>query len=277
MKKILFATEFSDHSLEVFKFATELAFHFKAQLIVTHAFGKPGTRDKTQEEIEHMEDVTMDQLNKFVTNNTPKEYRNKLEIGYMPKVGLATDVILELAVEENVDLIVIGLTGKTNALDSLIGNTSLNVIAKAPMAVLGIPATATFEGIDNIAYINNFGFDDLGAINYLRKWAKKFEASVHCLHVMEKDVDESQVVKYMSILKEVYKTKKWLTFNKTKGVFKEEVERFAKGKKADIILMMSFKFNLLTRLVVRDSVQGIARIIKSPILVIKDSVFEINS
>ena len=170
-----------------------------------------------------------------------------------------------------------GLTGKRNAFDRIIGNTSLAVLGKADAPVLAIPSTSKFEGIENLVYTTNFEFRDLGAINYLGEWAKVFKAAVHCLHTIEKEENESHVMKNMNILKTTYKGKHWVDFDMEYGKFKEEIEGFAKVKKADIIVMMSHKTNIINRVLVPDSVKDIALTINTPILVIKDNAFEVDN
>ena len=49
MKKILFATEFSDQAPAIFRYAVEIAYFFKAELVAMHAFGHPGPRLETKD------------------------------------------------------------------------------------------------------------------------------------------------------------------------------------------------------------------------------------
>lgn len=277
MKKILFSTEFSDHAPEVYKFAVELAYHFKADLYLLHAFGTREATTADEETIAHLADVTVDNLIKLVKGNTPETYLESVKFHYITEVGLAADAIMNTALNENIDLIVMGLTGKKNALDSLIGNTSLSVLSKSDTPVLAIPTTVTFKGIDNLVYTTNFEFRDLSAINYLHKWSKRLDAPVHCLHVIEEDENEMGVMKNMSTLRTTYKGRKWLKFDMAKGKFRKEIERFAKGKKADILVMMSHKTNFINRIIDRSSVKDIALSINLPILIIKDNAFELDN
>lgn len=275
MKKILFPTEFSNHATEAFKYAVEIAFFFQARLIVMHALGKPDSKLGTDGVLEKIIDRSTDKMIEFVQGNLPELY-NKVQIDYIAKTGLPGTSILEVALDEGADLIVMGMTGKTDAIETIFGSTALEILTKADCPVLTIPSSAKFEGIDNLVYTTNFEFRDLEAINYLQKWSKAFDAPIHCLHVVESDESEMIVAKNMNTLKQTYTGRNLLKFDMVKGDFQDQIERFAKAKKADIVAMMSHKRSFIARLIEKSAVKGIARRISIPVLVMKDNAYELN-
>jgi nucleotide-binding universal stress UspA family protein len=275
MKKILFPTELSRKAPEVFRYATELAYFFKARLVVMHAFNQPEVKLHSQKELETMADESSNRLIEFVSTYLPVSYQN-IKIDYVTKSGFASKSILETALEEDIDLIVMGMTNKTNALDSFMGTTTLDVLKKADCPVLMIPASARFEGIDNLVYTTNFEYRDLGAIQYLKKWSKIFEAPIHCLHVIEDQENEWRELKNMNILKAMYKRHKRVLFDMKPGDFQQEIEQFAKTKRADIIAMISHKRSFISRLIDKSDVNEVARRTHIPLLVIKDNAYEID-
>jgi len=274
MKKILFPTEFSAHSPAVFRYAVELAYFFKAELVVMHAYIKPSFQATNKEIVEQMADVSTDQLMTLVNEHIPEAYKKQVVISYSIKVGDPAEAILQIALEENIDFIVMGMTGKTDALNTLFGSTSQEVLAKSDCPVLAIPTKAHFKGIDNIAYATNFEFRDLGAINYLKVWSKKLQSPLHCLHILEKKEDATTAAKNMNILSETYKGNKQIQFDIKQGRFEEEIEGFANSKGADVLAMISHKRHFLTRIVDRSAVDGLAKQISIPLLVIKDNAYE---
>lgn len=276
MKKILFSTEFSQHAPEVFSFAAELAYFLKARLVIIHAFTQAEVRAIPKEELEKLVDETSKRLVGFVSAHLPEAYQH-LKIDYVVKSGFASKAILETALDENIDLIVMGMTGKTNRIDALLGSTTSEVLKKAGCPVLMIPAKTRYEGIDNIAFTTNFEFRDLGAIQYLESWSKVFDAPIHCLHIIEAKEDELSAITNMNILKNLYKRHKRILFDMKQGVFQEEIEQFAKSKRADVIAMMPDKRSLISRLLEGNEVEGLARRVHIPLLVIKDNTYEVDS
>lgn len=276
MKKILFPTEFANHAPEVFKYAAELAYFFKAELMVMHAFGKPEYSLTTEELIEKRTAVVNENMVAFVQNHLPEDYRTDIKVSYLAKIGYPNEAIVKVAEENDVDIIVMGMTGKGQGIGNLFGQTSLDVLAKADCPVLTIPATAKFAGIDNIVYTTNFEFRDLEAINYLKKWSTTFEAPIHCMHVLEKEENMAIVQKNMTILKGAYRGQQDMHFDIVAGEFASETERFARAKKADIVAIMSHKRNFIFRLLERSAVKGITKNIQMPLLVLKDNTTKLS-
>ena len=271
MKKILFPTEFANNAPEVFKYAVELAHVFKAHLIVLHAYGKPEYGLPTDEQLEIRRNLVMGNMTKFVQTHLPEEYREQIKMSYVAKIGYPNNVILKVAKEEEVDVIVMGMTDKTNTLETIFGTTSKGILAKAACPVLAIPPSAKFEGIHNIVYNANFEFRDLEAINYLKLWSSTFDAAIHCAHISENKEKELLARKNMVLLSGACKEQGMMNFEVISGVLKQVIDGYAKSKKANIIAMFSYKRNFVARLLESSAVKGIARNISTPLLVIKDS------
>ena len=277
MKKILFPTEFADHAPEVLRYASELAYFFKAKLIVMHAFGKPEIRTTDSATLEKKANTATDFMLEFVKENLLETHQKEIKIDYVVQVGFPAEAILHLAIEEEIDLIVMGNTGKTNAIGTIFGSTAQEVLTKANCPVLAVPAEAKFSDIDNIVYTTNFEFRDLEGINYLKKWSKAFLAAIHCVHVIENDEDQASAIRGMNILHETYKGHKKVHFDMVEGDFKEKIERFVKTKKADILAMMAHKRNFLSRILASSKVKGVSKRIPVPLLVIKDNPYELDT
>lgn len=275
MKKILFATEFSDHAPEVFKYATELAYFFKTELVVMHVLNQPELPLLSKTGKDNIADESVDKLLKFVEKNLPEDYKD-ITISYIAKTGLVSKAITDIALEEEIGLIVMGMTGKTNALNTFFGSTAIEVLLKADCPVLLVPPKAVFIGIDNIVYTMDFEFRDLGALNYLKHWTKVLKAPVHCLHVIEKGEDEEKLLKNLSIMKMTFSRHKHITFGMMKGEMEDVIEKFAENKKADIVVMMMNKGNFISNLISNSKVKNVARHIPIPLLVIKDNAFELE-
>ena len=276
MKKILFATEFYDHAPRVFRYAAELAHVFKADLLLMHAYGKPEARISNEKMLQERNDQVIDKLIDFVTTHLPETHWEKTQIDYLAVNDYPVNAILDTFLEQEADLIVMGMTGKTNRVGSILGNTTLSVLAQADCQVLIVPEEATFEGIDHLLYTLDFEFRDLEAIHYLKEWSKVLAAPLHALHVVEGDENDLTVLKKMMILKETFKKDKTINFDLRYGHFREEIEKFALDKKTDIVAMISHKRNFISRLLASSGVERIARHTRLPLLVIKEDAYEFD-
>ena len=273
MKNILFATEFSEHAGEVFKYAADFAFFFKARLVVLHVNPKPDIRLHITDNSDKKAAVVTEKLKAFVDLYMPETHKNSVEVECVAATGFAGETILEIASKQNIDLIVIGMRAK-EPFKNIFGSTSLQVLTESDCPVLVVPREARLSSIENIVYTTNFEFRDLGAINLLSHWASIFESKVHCFHVAEPNEEIYDTAKNMKIIKDTYAGKERLSFAMAEGDLRKEIHRYAHNANADILAMMTHKRNFVTRMLKSNIVTDIALRVKMPMLIIKDNAYE---
>jgi len=141
LKKILVPQDFSEYSLHALKYAITLADLFKSELIVLHvvepivypadfSFGQVSIPAMEEEIRKHSEE----ELGELVSKEIPPGIRATSVI----KVGKPFVEIVEVAKNENIDLIVISSHGRTGMDHVLFGSTADKVVRKAPCPVLTI-------------------------------------------------------------------------------------------------------------------------------------------
>jgi nucleotide-binding universal stress UspA family protein len=273
VKKILFPTEFSSHAPMVFHYALELAEKLQAKVIAFHGFGKPQHPLEGHKSWEERTAEVMKTLNNFVEKHKPAQYAG-ISVECRTEINFPGEAILKIALEEEVDLIVMGMTGKTNSLETLFGSTTLSILGKADCPVLAIPATTKFKPFEHIVYATNFEFRDLEAICVLRQWAELFHAKISCMHVVEKDENELSVMRSMDILRNTFKDNKVISFDIVKGKLEEGIEKYIRDKKADLFALLSHKRSFVSRMIEGSTAIGVARTIQIPLLVLKDNAYE---
>ena len=67
-----------------------------------------------------------------------------------------------------------------------------------------------------------------------------------------------------------------MDFDLRHGHFREEVEKIAESKKADIVAMISHKRNFISRILDSSEVEGMAKRIHLPLLVIKEDAYQLD-
>ncbi len=141
LRKILVPHDFSDYSLHALKYAVTFAGHFKSELIILHvvepivypadfSFGQVSIPAMEEEIRKHSEE----QLGEVITTKVPSEINAVALI----KTGKPFVEIIDVAKQENVDLIVISSHGRTGMDHVLFGSTADKVVRKAPCPVLTI-------------------------------------------------------------------------------------------------------------------------------------------
>lgn len=143
IKKILAPTDFSELSCAGIRSALELARKANAEVIVCHVIGIGDDWFSGRPDFTVARDLLEEKKqlpDKFLRKRF-SQYVNLVEIRQVVKLGLPYANIVSLAEREGVDLIVMSTHGKTGFAHMLLGSVTAKVVARAPYAVLSIPAT----------------------------------------------------------------------------------------------------------------------------------------
>ena len=271
MKKILFPTEFSAHAPEVLKYAADLAYFFKAKLTLLYVL--PKLELNSDSEINEVLDELSNQMLQFIESHLPEGYKNIIDLKFSARIGEPGKAITEFALNEEIDLIVMGTKGKSNNFKTILGSVSHQVLQQATCPVLLIPKSSVFRGFDQLVYTTNFEFRDLGGLDFMLKWAKVYEAKIDCLHIVEDHANKHHAVQNMQMLNSVFHKQKAISFCLANGPFHQSIEDFAMRKQADALAMMMHKKNFLSRLLdKKNMVEEIALNTNVPLLIIKGNV-----
>lgn len=143
IKRILFATDFSDNSRYALTFAISFAQKYDAMLSVLHVIQQPSYPLGMYAEISF---DAMDKFSQSISEAVQKEMQTLKEkdLQGCPKYeclivhGTPFLEILRMAKEKNVELIVVGTHGRTGLDHVLFGSTAEKVVRRAPCPVLSV-------------------------------------------------------------------------------------------------------------------------------------------
>lgn len=187
MKKILVPTDFSDCSINAFRYAKSMANSLEHMIELVHFdHPTPVGIDGAMVAAYYEEDEKRKKLNAItepLTDDIGNEvYNTPLKTTYIQ--GLACDNIVEMS--EDADLIIMGTHGKGNVLTQLLGSVSRFSIRKAKCPVMLIPAQYDYQPIRNIVYGYAPSLHDSDYINQLVTWAHGLNAHTDIVHVVKK-------------------------------------------------------------------------------------------
>ncbi len=130
LHRILLATDFSDHAGRALGYAFSLAMEYNAKLTLLHVVERIGTNTFTQEEVA----TTTAELEKSI----PADVRSWCTVNSLVRIGKPYEEIIQLAQEDQSDLIILGVRGR-NTLDlALFGSTTHRVIRLGSCPVLAV-------------------------------------------------------------------------------------------------------------------------------------------
>lgn len=204
MKKILVPTDFSQPAHNAARYAVNLAKGLKANVALCHAIFVPAESPFAAQSPWPIEDYSSlkkqsthelnvlahqlkneEGLSKYEEQDTPK-------IEYVSEADSVEDIVRTLVEEQNIHLVVMGLTGKGNLMRHILGSNSLGVLNMATFPVLLVPECAAFKSIGKIAFATDLGVGDIDIIHSLSGFARHFAAEILITHVSREKVDHEE-------------------------------------------------------------------------------------
>ena len=184
MKKILFATDFSNNANKAFSFALSLAEKHKADLIMLHVYDittlwtYPYTNDVFELKIQAKKSWERT-LHEFFDHYDTKVKANCVAIEDQSVV----QGILSAIKEYQPQLVVTGTKGKSPVKELLLGGTTKALVRRSPVPVLAVPEYAELKDYDRVLYTTDFREVDLKALQDLVEMVRPFEPEIQVLHM----------------------------------------------------------------------------------------------
>jgi nucleotide-binding universal stress UspA family protein len=193
-KHILIPTDFSDSSKNALKHAAVIANKLGARITLLHVIDPPFNFPTNVEGvIDYLKENAEQHLNDMV-KLTEKAYPDKtFPVKSQIRIGKPISQIIEAISDLNIDLVVIGSGMDNPARKVLFGSVSTDVILRSPKPVLAVPSHVTAIDFSRILFATNFRDGDLKNLRELGDFASLFNASIHVLHVAEKDSLETDI------------------------------------------------------------------------------------
>jgi nucleotide-binding universal stress UspA family protein len=130
LRRILFCTDFSLHSETAFARALSVAMEYGAELTLPHVLEQEPSSADLQN--------TILQVQRQVEEPVPPDVRSRCAVKSAVRIGKPYEQIIQLALEEQADMVILGVRGRS-ALDlAQFGSTSYRVIQLGPCPVLAV-------------------------------------------------------------------------------------------------------------------------------------------
>ncbi len=129
LKEIVLCTDFSDHAHRASEYAFSMANEYGAHLTLLHVL-------ETISGVSDIETVTGDTLQQLDDVVPPGEHGSR--IVKCVRVGRPFQQIIQLAVEKEADLVIVGVRGRGSLDTALFGSTAYRVIQLGPCPVLAV-------------------------------------------------------------------------------------------------------------------------------------------
>jgi nucleotide-binding universal stress UspA family protein len=191
IKRLLFATDFSDCARRAEDYACALAASWRAQLtVMTVVEFQPGLDREYAVNQLYLTD-RMYEATGAIAALKDKLHRRGIETSTRVGTGLPSEEVIATAEAEDADLVIVGTRGKSGLAHVLLGSTAERVIRMAPCPVLAVPMPKAEDAVghgitlDRILVPTDLSDCSSEAVHYARVIAEQAKASIELLHIME--------------------------------------------------------------------------------------------
>lgn len=202
---VLIPVDFSETSLLAIKHGAFFAQYTKADLYLLHVintkFGAadmfvPVTSIEDYSAIEEKAGAKLEEI----ASDIRKEYGVSAKC--VVRIGSASNMITELAHELDISLIVMGTHGYSPLQELVIGSTALKVFTKTTKPTMAMNSAATHLGYQKIILPLDNTANTKQKVNYAISFAKKFNASVHVIALLNAN-EESAIPATNVLIKQI--------------------------------------------------------------------------
>ena len=151
-KKILVATGFSQYKQNLLTYAAEIAEAMNAELIVASIINARdieavGTIAAMGYEVDSENYVAglKEELQQELDNILKKVVQSPEKVRTIFKTGNPSDELLKVAIKENVDLIIMGIKGRTDLEYFFVGSVAEKIFRRSPIPILSYRDEANAE------------------------------------------------------------------------------------------------------------------------------------
>ena len=131
LSRILFCTDFSENSERALNYAISATAEYDAELALLHVLEDVPSTPKREETIA----TATEQLNKLI----PREERKTLKTKTAVRIGKPYEQIIQFALEAQIDMVTMGVSGRGTFDRAVFGSTTYRVIQLGPCPVLAVP------------------------------------------------------------------------------------------------------------------------------------------
>jgi len=280
MKTIFVTTDFSATGNNAVRFAIHYAKAVKSRLTIFHSTHLPRFKPTLSEaEYLKLEKNTEGQKHKRLDLLVSKIYReqglkrNNKKVSVVVKNNVfAMEAIVSVAKAHHADLIIAGTHGATGL--KLYGSTTSELIFKAETPVLAIPPRFRYRKINRMVYATDLK-NTVNELLCIVPIAKPLNATVEVLNLDFGMRPAKPILETKDIVKQVrFKKIKVIVEKEKQGLtILEQIVRYLKNHKSDVLVMFPEERSLFDKLFVRSKTEELIYDTKLPLLtILKSSV-----
>lgn len=270
MKTILVPTDFSDAANNAAEYAVQLAKAIKAKVILFHVYHVPVPATEVPIVVLSPDELQKDSEMLLRKKAAHLKKNSGVEISCIARMGMAVDEILEE--EKNANLIVMGIRNVSKLSEILLGSITTTILRKTNTPLLVVPENIVFKAPKRIVFACDYdpktNYDTIESLNEL---IKAFNSKLFVLNVKvnKEYVSMEEAGTGLRLENKINDFSHIYNFKENEDVV-EGINKFISEKKADMVVVIPHKHNLLERLFHKSISKTIAFHTHSPLIALPD-------
>lgn len=275
MKKILCPTDFSDKSIDTYRFASSFALSLPADLILFHASVQPlGQADSKS--FKNIKDLPegIEESNKTLIktwqslkNSEEKECRRS-HFDFVMEEGFPLASIVRFVEKNEIDLVIMHTKSEYNEKHECvyIGSIGAQVVEEVKTSVLLVPKGVIHDNIKSIVYAIDLDSYCEECINKAMVFAKSFNAKVTFLYMG--NAQHKKLDKVKSLIDNVFEKGTASVEVKEEKDYIAGINKFIKSNNVDMLVMERHRKNILEKLFSKSLISAVEKYAKIPLLIL---------
>lgn len=250
MKTILVGVDYSESSKNAALYGLMLAKASQANVILQHVYILPTPVSEVPylftpfDEIQKENETELKKLADELSEQAPG-----IDIQTIVSFGLPASTIMDTALENDVDLIVLGLK-QHDGIDKFIGSTAEEINRISNIAILAIPVNSVFQPIKNITYATDLSFSlNRHGVKTLRDFLETFGANLQVVNVKKSgEIDPATKAASMETLKSLFEGYNYDFFTYVHKNIEHGVRHFLIEHQSQMLAMVAHRHNFIERI-----------------------------
>jgi len=280
-KRILLPTDYSKNALNAIRYALDLykdvpcdfyflnAFHVSGYSLDSLMVAEPGERFYEAAKLESKKG--MERLMEVLRLH-PENYKHKFHtINTFNSLLVAVEEVLKA---KDIDIIVMGTKGITNASNTILGTNTVGIMEKVTQCpVLAIPASYSFSTPKEIVFPTDYKTPfRRKELNYMFEIAKMHDSSIRVLHIEKEVALNAGQENNKTLLTDMMEDIKYSFHTLTKVGVSQGIETFIESRGGDMIAFLNRKHRFFNSILSNPLIKEIGYDSEIPILVLKDNL-----
>ena len=275
MKNILLPTDFSENSYNAIKYALQLfseeectfyLLNTYTPILYDNEYLVYSASQPTLTEIYKNNSLKgLNRILKRIKRNFPNE---KHEFKRISSFNMLSDEIKEQVREKQIDLVVMGTKGATNADEILLGTHTVHAIKKVKCPLLAIPAHFDYRPPKEILFPSDYETDLPQLLEILKGIATNNASVIHILHVYFGPSLTEEQEQRKKALGKMFKDNGHHFYSIADKSVPQAIYDFQEENDVDMLVMINNKHSFFENLLFRPVVNEIGFHVRVPFLVI---------